>query len=403
MTRKGRHLVLAFSFLGWMFAGVEMSLMIPATRPAIREFTPAAEVEAEVEAEARDRARSIEVSADTWLSWYITAFFLGAALGGVLFGWIGDRAGRVRAMGLSILCYALITGIGYFAAGPWQLLFLRFLASMGIGGMWPSGVSLVSEAWPDVSRPLLAGLIGTSANVGFLILGIIMIFHPITSHSWRWVFLLGGAPALLGLLVFLLVPESPRWLEGREGNARAGAHRPKKPFSPVAEVFRPPLLRRTLLGIGLGTIPLLGGWASGQRLIPWAGVAGEREAIPHLKAATQILWAGGAVLGSLAGGWIASRLGRRLSYFLISLGSLSISIYIFWFLQPPDGTFLFWAFTLGPVRISHQLSAAAPYLRTLPASCSIADPRRIFQIRLWSAQSHSLSWYESTTPRINTW
>lgn len=336
ITRKGRYLVLAAAFLGWMFAGVEMSLMIPATRPAIQDFLAST-------ISATQQSQYVEVSADKWLSWYITAFLLGAALGGAVFGWIGDRAGRVKAMGLSILCYSVITGFSYFVTGPWQLLVLRFLAAMGIGGMWPTGVSLVSEAWSDVSRPVLAGLIGASANVGFLILGIVMLYHPITRDSWRWVFLLGGTPAILGVLAFFVVPESPRWLAGR-----SEADKVAKP-SPIAEVFRPPLLRLTLLGICLGTIPLLGGWASGQRLIPWAGQTGEKEALPHLKAATQILWATGAVLGSLAGGWLASRIGRRLSYFLVSLGSLSISIYVFWFLTPLDGKFLPAAFALGLV------------------------------------------------------
>ncbi len=340
LTRKDRYLILASAFLGWMFAGVEMSLMIPATRPAIQEFLATPEV---VEGGIQLQSERVEVSADQWLSWYITAFFLGAALGGALFGWVGDRAGRVKAMGLSILCYSIITGLSYFASGPRELLLLRFLASAGIGGMWPTGVSLVSEAWPTVSRPILAGLIGTSANVGFLILGIVMLVHPITRESWRWVFLFGATPALLGVLVLISVPESPIWLAGR------GESAPKPGPSPITEVFRPPLLRLTLLGIGLGTIPLLGGWASGQRLIPWAGQAGEIEGLPHLKAATQVLWATGAVLGSLAGGWLASRLGRRLSYFLISAGSLAISIYIFWFLTPSDVEFLPVAFALGLV------------------------------------------------------
>ncbi|MBI4604999.1 MAG: MFS transporter [Planctomycetes bacterium] len=333
MSRCGRLVVLAAAFLGWMFAGVEMAIFVPATRPAIEDFLRAAP--------APIAAERLAVLADQWLSRYLTAFLLGAALGGALFGWLADRCGRVRALGLSIFCYSVVTGLSYLVTGPWQLLVLRFIACIGIGGLWPAAVALVAEAWPAVSRPTLAGLIGASANVGFLLLGLIMLRHPVTAESWRWVLLLGASPALLGVLVLLAVPESPGWLAARA--ALKTASRP----SVLAAVFREPLLRRTLLGICLGTVPLLGGWASGQRLVPWAG-----EIDAGLKAGTQTALASGAVIGSLAGGWVASRLGPRTSYFAISLGSLGLSLGIFFGLQPGAPGFLEASFALGLVSTS---------------------------------------------------
>jgi MFS family permease len=332
MTRAGRLLVLAVAFLGWMFAGVEMSIFVPATRPAIEDF---------LRHETSLDARSLAVLADEWLSLYLMAFFLGAALGGALLGWLGDRFGRVRALGLSILCYSIVTGLSYLATGPWQLLWLRFIACLGIGGLWPAAVALVTEAWPAVSRPALAGLIGAAANVGFLLLGVIMIQHPVTPDSWRWVLLLGASPALLGVFVLLAVPESPAWLEGRWRSAGLTA------ASPLREVFRPPLLRLTIIGICLGTVPLLGGWASGQRVVAWAG-----QVDANLKAAAQTFQATGAVIGSLAGGWFASRVGPRTSYFAISLGSLALSLGLFFFLEPGGGAFLPAVFALGLVSTS---------------------------------------------------
>lgn len=342
LSAQGRYLVLIAVFLGWMFAGMEMSLMIPATRPAIQDFLSAHPPKT---GESVNQVVRIETRADQWLSWLVSAFLLGAALGGIVFGWIADRAGRVKAMGFSILCYSSITALSYFVTSPEQLLALRFLACLGIGGMWPSGVALATEAWPSVSRPALAGLIGAAANVGFLILGLIMLYHPITRESWRWVLLLGGTPVVLGAFVLAFVPESPQWLAEKQAPASLTA-------TPVAEVFRPPLLRWTMLGIALGTIPLLGGWASGQRLVPWAGQVGELQGLPGLKASTQTLQALGAVIGSLSGGWLASRLGRRRSYFLISLGSLALSAYIFLTLTPTRAEFLWATFALGLVSTS---------------------------------------------------
>ena len=97
------------------------------------------------------------------------AFLFGAAAGGLVFGWLGDRIGRVRAMAASIFCFSMFSGIGYLAATPEQLLVLRFLCGSGVGGMWPTGVALASEVWSESSRPFVSGLLGTAANVGLVI------------------------------------------------------------------------------------------------------------------------------------------------------------------------------------------------------------------------------------------
>ena len=82
-------------------------------------------------------------------SWIQAAFLVGWALGGGFFGRIGDRLGRSRALSLTILTYALFTGLSFFAQTWWQLLIFRFLAALGIGGEWAVGASLLSETWPQ--------------------------------------------------------------------------------------------------------------------------------------------------------------------------------------------------------------------------------------------------------------
>ena len=92
-----------------------------------------------------------------------------------------------------MLCYSLFTLAAYFAAGLEQHLVLRLLASLGIGGAWPGAVALVSEAWPDASRPLLAGLLGAAANFGFVWLGGAGVLrHAGDRRAWRWMLLVGG-------------------------------------------------------------------------------------------------------------------------------------------------------------------------------------------------------------------
>jgi MFS transporter, SHS family, sialic acid transporter len=325
---RGRWVMLAAAFLGWLTAGMAMGLGPLVGRPALRDLLaggPGAASPAPVD----------EGVVGTWFAWYLAAFLLGGAVGGLGFGHLGDRRGRVRALGLSILCFSLFTGASWFARSPGEFLILRFLASLGVGGTWPAGVALLSEAWPNTSRPTLAGTMGTAANVGILLMALLGHWFLVSLESWRWTMLVGAAPALLGAWVLMAVPESPRWLAQRTATE-------PRPVG-IGEVFRPPLRGRTLLGIVLGTVPLVGTWASGKWLIPWADACGEDAAL------TQAVWAVGAVLGSGAGGWVASLVGRRTAYFLISLASLLINLELYRALDPRQRGFLPAVFLLGLV------------------------------------------------------
>jgi MFS family permease len=238
------------------------------------------------------------------------------------------------------------------------MLVLRFAACLGVGGVWPNAVALVAEAWPNASRPFVAGLLGAAANVGFVLLGLVGFYFPITNEAWRWVLLVAATPGVVGVLILFVVPESPRWLASRAEGAAGPAD-----GSPLREVFRPPLLGRTLLGVALGAIPVVGSAANANWLVPWtdhaagqrAREAGGSVAKPDAreKAKTQITRSGGAVFGSLLGGVLASLVGRRLSYFLISLGALALSSYIFSQLDPLHPHFQAFTFLLGFVGITY--------------------------------------------------
>ena len=82
--------------------------------------------------------------------------------------------------------------VAYFAESPTQLLVIRFILSMGVGGMWPNGVALMSEAWAGVSRPMLAGMIGTAANIGIFVVGLAGRIWKVNEANWENVMLLGS-------------------------------------------------------------------------------------------------------------------------------------------------------------------------------------------------------------------
>jgi MFS family permease len=175
---RGQWLVLIAAVLGWMFDGVEIALPPIMGRPALIELLGS--------------ERASDQNIGPLLGVLGAMFLVGAAAGGVLFGWLGDRYGRVRTMVFSVLTYSLFTGAAYWALVPWHLMVLRFIASMGMGGQWSLGVALVVECWPGLTRPLLAGVIGAAANVGFLMISVLSWVFPVHPESWRWIMLAGG-------------------------------------------------------------------------------------------------------------------------------------------------------------------------------------------------------------------
>jgi SHS family sialic acid transporter-like MFS transporter len=312
LHQRARIAVLGAAFGGLLFDGFELGLMPLASLSVSRDLLGA--------------SYTPTLGGD-WFARFTAALMLGAACGGILLGSLGDRIGRARAMGVSILFYSVFAGLGAWVQTQEQMLVLRFLVGLGVGGVWPNGVALVAECWPDKARPTVAGLMGAAINTGILMLSQIAQFWSVTEDSWRWLFQVAAAPAVLGLLVLFFLPESPTWLGSRGRTTTA------KREMPVRELFRPPLVKITLTGIMLGSIPLIGAWAASKWMIPWADQIGG-VAQPGYKAVTQGWWAFGAILGSLAGGQIASLLGRRRSYFLISLGSMVLTIAMFQLTAP---------------------------------------------------------------------
>jgi MFS family permease len=304
ITPAQRRLVLLSALLGWMFDGLEMGIFPQVARPALQQMHGAGA-----------DAESFVVQ---WMGIITALFLLGAAAGGLVFGWLGDRIGRVRALSASILTYSIFTGLVYFVRTPGQLGALRFLAALGMGGEWALGVALVMEIWPDAKRAWLAGLIGVAGNAGFMLIALIGLGFAITQDSWRVVALIGAAPALLTFFIRWWVPESHRW---QAATAIA-------PARPLHEIFSRQLWRRMILAILLCSVVLIGTWSLVQWLPLWAGkLAG--DAAPKARAWTQAWSALGAMIGSVAGAWLAVKCGRRLGYFILCAGSLASCLAIF--------------------------------------------------------------------------
>ncbi len=315
LSPTAKAAVLTAAFLGLVFDGVELGLMPVASLSVSKSLL----------GEAYTPTLGGE-----WFAKFTAALLLGAAVGGMVLGNLGDLIGRTRAMGISILFYSVFAAFGAWAKTQEQMLVLRFLVGLGVGGVWPNGITLVSECWSSASRPMVSGVMSAGLNAGILMLSQLARLWPITADSWHWVFQTAGAPALLGVLVLVALPESPTWLASRGRSTR-------KP-TPFRDLVAPPLLPITLIAIVISSIPMVGAWAASKWMIPWAdSIASATNA--GYKASTQGWWALGATIGSFVGAQLASWLGRRRSYFLISLSATTLTIVMFQWTAPLQPSF----------------------------------------------------------------
>ncbi len=216
--RNGAVAALVAAFLGWLFDGFEMGLFPLIGKPALQDLLPEASAKAHVD----------------WFTVIIAVFLVGAATGGVLFGWLGDKLGRVKAMTLAIFTYAIFSGLCAFVTEAWHFAALRFVASLGMGGEWALGVALVNEIWGGKNRAWIAGMIGAASNIGFLLTGLIswqlnasldivtgwihaMGLSPenteylLHNRAWRFIAVSSALPALINFFILVFVPESHKW------------------------------------------------------------------------------------------------------------------------------------------------------------------------------------------------
>src|SRR3990172_3473951 len=198
--------VILAAWLGWgfdVFDGLLFNYVAPNCVPTLLDI-PIGTPEA--------RAASL-----LWTGRLTALLLLGWAIGGVLFGRIADRIGRTRTLMLTMLLYAVGTALCAIAPDIWTLQVFRFIASLGIGGEWAAGASMVAETVPENRRLEAGALLYTSAPFGLFLAGFVNyqiagVWMPDSPEtSCRWFFAFGLLPAAVGLFVRLFVREPERW------------------------------------------------------------------------------------------------------------------------------------------------------------------------------------------------
>jgi MFS family permease len=289
-----------------------------------------------------------------WTGVLTSLLLLGWAAGGVVFGYVCDRIGRMRTLMLTMLLYAVGTAACAAATSLWMLVIFRLVASLGIGGEWAAGASMVAEVMPEKRRVEGGALLYTAAPFGLFLATFLnyqvagVWFAGNTEQSWRYVFLFGLLPAAVAFIVRLFVHEPERWQKVRESSSVA-----------LRDIFRPPHLHHTVMGAFTVVVALIGWWSCNAFIPVVASGLARTSAVAHGLApgATQALIENwkltatvtfnvGGLLGTLLTIPLAKHLGRRRMFALYFAASAAAILATFG-LDMPSESRLYMFFLIG--------------------------------------------------------
>jgi MFS family permease len=292
---------------GWVLDGMDSFIYALVLVPALRELLP------------RSGIAATTANIGYYGGVLFALFLIGWGMA-LLWGPVADRFGRVRTLMLTIICFSLFTLLSAFATNIWMLAALRLLAGIGIGGEWGIGATLISEEWPEDRRTMGAGMMHTGYYFGFFLAALANYFVG-SRFGWRWMFVVGGVPALLVILIRRGMSEPERW-KSRKGavaqDASENATQKLTMKQTFLQIFSPRYRLRTFLNLTYQLVSTIGLWA-GSVYVPTAitYLAGKAGHAPFETARLASYGTGilsiGTILGALSVPFIADRLGRRVN------------------------------------------------------------------------------------------
>lgn len=289
--------VLVATWLGWMFDGMDSFIYPLVANQALGELIGVGNP---------DFGR---IAAQV-----IFLFLIGWSVGGYLFGFLGDKVGRVKALSASILTYALFTGLSGIAHSWQELAFFRFLSGLGIGGEWALGVALLAETSKPENRIKSTAVLATGFSIGSLLAVIANYF--ISPFGWRYVFFFGVLPAFLVFYIVKNIKEPPLWSQIE-----------RKITSPL-EIFKKEYARNLWVAFLLGVAFSIGSWTC---VLFWFPIWLERVlgATLEEKTLATFISMGSHVVGSYLGALMLLRFKRKLVLFLSFLLSFFVSFFMY--------------------------------------------------------------------------
>lgn len=367
-------LVLVVASLGWVFDIFEGQIFVASMRDAMPQLLGAASAD--------------DPRVATWNNYALASFLLGGAFGGILFGMLSDKIGRSRTMIITILFYSVFTCVTAFADAPWQMVALRFLVAMGVGGEWAVASAMVAEVMPKRSRPVMSSIFHASSVFGTLMavaVGYFIISARLWGDdTWRLGFLVGIVPALLVVVIRWKMKEPEQWHRAKEREKLDAT----QVTGSIPDLFSKQNIRNTLVGVSLATIGLVTFWGShiyGKNALlrsaqnsaltsegvshspPSADQATEadnqsvldqykaakkaaldkhKKTIKRAEMVSMCLNTIGGGLGLVLFGWISNRLGRKGAFVFYHAGGFVMALLMFLVLIPQDASFVILCFAL---------------------------------------------------------
>jgi len=329
------HVLLA-AWLGELFDGMDASIYVLVLFPALCELLNT----------------TSHSSVGLVGSVILAIFMLGWACGAIVFGILSDYIGRARVMVLTILVYALCTGLCALSHNWWELAFYRFLVGCGIGGEISIGAVMLAESWKGRARLHATAIMSTSFGFGYLSAALINL--ALGHLGWRWLFVVGIAPALLTVYIraklrepeqFRAVQEVKRQLRRKQKTELTASEKHILRFT-LPEIFARDALPKTAVVIALASTAIIGYWAVLSWIPAWINQLTGTLAVAERSSAA-IAFNLGAILAASMGGFIIDRLGRPKAFRLAYSGALLSCIAMFLSVKSFGAALLCWTFVVG--------------------------------------------------------
>jgi MFS family permease len=319
-------LVVIIASCGWLFDCMDQRLFVLARESALKELL-------------RNDALAIaqlKQQIGTATMWMI----LGWATGGIIFGMLSDKLGRVKTMVITLLIYSGFTGLSGCAQGWLDFTIYRFVVGMGVGGMFGAATTLVAESVPGRVRSLALGSLQALSATGNILGSLITLqIQPgatnFISHysGWRVLFFVGVLPALLVVPIILILREPQAW---RVAKAEAAAGRGRKAGSPIELLQDKRWRKNALVGLFLGLAGMFGLWGIGffsPELISTALAGAPQHRVDTVRGWGLTFQDGGSLLAMVVFTYAASRWSRRGAFLVAFILSMTVTAFVFYSLR----------------------------------------------------------------------